>query len=432
MVLFNKSIKKTYLLVANTANLPVHAYISSVDNTVNRSISIAKENSSNKHYNILIYLWTKIKPPQEDRIITQIGNSFSKIIFLELPTTNQRINLWSIKKIYNIYNNLLDDEQIKFLTAFSFERHYALLYDMAEKKNIYTVLSEEGTASYRYLIKDESYLIPKTTLKEHLLVIYQRFWKNGFIDRIIRYIIKDIKGVFKMYHYIFNIESIHYLFLKNHGIYKSFCYPRKEYSELHLDYPELLTSYFKADNITYSTIPNETENDSIIKEIIAQEGYNEQSVFCASQLIWGLNNKQSYNLLIPIFQELSEKYQTKIIIKPHPKENRDLIRSLIEPYSEFISLMPECPYPMERIIYFSKPKAVISIGSSTLVYGKLSSEKTEFMALAEALYSEIIDAGLNSPRIEKFFGEIIPMMKLFPHIQSFETSKENLENLQKL
>lgn len=422
-------------------NSKIVLYLSSVPNTLQRSVKQCiydkkKHNDPSIIYK-LVNLYTKAKPVNAEEVLRQADPFFDEIILLSIPVGNQKTNYFRIKKIFDIYQKLLDKQVVK-LVVFSFEKHYSILLNLAKNKGIQTILAEEGTGSYRYLIKSEEDNIEKKSLWQHITYIYKKFWKNTPFDYIftypiiwlitnkyspINFLFKLVYNFFlsigKMWYYIFNLEEIHKPFIEKNKKYNSFFTPHKNFDELRLDYPDLLTQYFKADNIVLQPFEISSEKKEIIQPLVEKRGYTANTVFYASQIIWGINFSQTLPIVLQILRRYLEDNPDieKIVFKPHPKEDLNFLRKHLNNIENtpFI-IEDDFPYPMEDLIYFVQPKTVISIGSSTLVYAHSSSINTQYISIAPDVDALIHLNKLQNNRTRKFFGEIVPMMKLFPHI----------------
>jgi|GEM_PF-4467105 len=362
-------------------------YFASIPNMLHRATKHSqydKRHSTDKAKHTLIFLWTPNEKPSPAIILEICFHFFDEIILLKIPSGNQRIHYFKIKKIYQIYNAILSRDTTHIL-VFSFKKHYAILLDIAHKKNIKTILAEEGTASYEFLIKPDKGNLPPLTM---------------------RYILRKTRDI------------IHSFFIKKHPCYKRFLEPYRKFNALRLDYPQILESYIKADHvITFPFKINETRK-SYINNIIEKYRYNRHDIIFASQLIWDIDFIKIMPLIVKILRQyiLDHTHKRKIIFRPHPKENIALIKKHLALYQDIFTLEADISYPLEELIYVLKPKAVISIGSSSLVYGHQAYSETKYLSIASDILYLINECNLQTIRSQNFFNNIIPILKLFPHI----------------
>ncbi|MFZ7264438.1 polysialyltransferase family glycosyltransferase, partial [Avibacterium volantium] len=98
---------------------------------------------------IIVYTNKNKKMPQLVRNNSD-KNIFKEILFLELPSFPNKINIKNLIVINNSYREALKRVKPHRLFILSFEKHYCLLANRANEMNIEVNLIEEGTATYKY------------------------------------------------------------------------------------------------------------------------------------------------------------------------------------------------------------------------------------------------------------------------------------------
>ena len=298
---------------------------------------IQQENIKN---NLLIILYTNKNTRVPKSIAKQVNKSlFLKINLLLLPNSPNNYKLKSLVYMNRLYKNLINDTKPQNIYTLSFENHYSLLLNIASTYKININLIDEGTATYKTRNLSEYY-------KEH-----------HFIKKIAAKLL-NVSASFKWYT---NFEKVYAAF------------------------PEELNNTFKAkEYIKFFSHAGKLEIDKKTLFLINQYNISNNDFLYVNQR-YAVQDKDFTNSIIEILNKISLYHNSKVFIKMHPKDNIKLIEYFkfeIKKYKNLVFII-ENEFLIEPTIQAVKPKGVIGLTSTSLVYTSLISPNTKVFSIKE-------------------------------------------------
>lgn len=316
---------------------------------------------------MLVILYTQ-KNMSMPKLIYDVANKsvFRCIYQFELPTGLGDFNLKKFNFIKRGYSSLLKEVQAKELYMASFAGHYSLLLKLATNRGLETHLVEEGSGTYTPLVD---------------------CYNPGKIES------KKLKGYLSTEGYFYKFDHIHVAF------------------------PELLKSVFKAES--YNRFFAHLGGKTLDKNIFSlQEKYNVSSddYIYVSQLFPALNDKIYYSCVVDILEDILKTIKGKIYIKLHPKEmGKKHVMSYFLQYAKKnnrLVVINEPAFLIEPFIYYTRPKGILGITSSTLIYAPLMSSQTSSISLSNILVNLLKDREQNTNLIEKH----LKIIQIYQHV----------------
>jgi len=326
---------------------------------------------------IIVILYTKKNLEIPNSIIKNLDNNLVKDYFLLLlPNYPNNLKLKSLVYMNRNYKNLIAKVKPKEIILFSFENHYSLLINFTREKYIKTILIEEGTATYKTPEKSEYYLE-----KSYLKYIFAKFLK------------------------------IHYAFSWT-----------IDFDEVYGTYPDVLSQTFKRSKCYYFfPYEFETDNLGLVDDIIDKYKITNNDFIYINQR-YAIDYRDFSNILIKIlFLLLKKNKNTKIFIKLHPKDSVNLKKYLeLTLYnSNDIILIKESEFAIESVIKKVKPKVVIGLTSSVLVYVRKISPTTIPYSITPLFLSYL-------KKKNKYYDAIYLINNHFNIIKKFKFIKESI------
>ncbi|TWO27704.1 hypothetical protein XK09_07505 [Campylobacter lanienae] len=284
---------------------------------------------------IIVYAKANLKMP---KIVFDEAKkeSFDEIILFLLPNSPANLNLRSYIIMNKDFKNLLNLFKPNYLYMLSFEAHYSLLANMAYNSGAKLILIDEGTGTY----KDKKDL--------NLNIIKKSIWQ----------------------------------FLKLDDAFKW----ANNFSKIYALAPESLKENFKADEyIKFSPHINKFDSiDSNTLSLIQKYNITSNDIIYTNQR-YIIEAYDFSDTLISILDTISKKLNSKIFIKMHPKDHDTTIKIFKEKLINFenLILILENAFLIEQSIRYTRPKAVISLTSTTLVTTHVVSKNIKCYSIAD-------------------------------------------------
>lgn len=333
---------------------------------------------------MLVILYTQKNMNMPKLIYDTADKSVFRCIYqFELPTGLGNFDLKKFNFIKRGYAALLQEVQVKELYMASFAGHYSLLLKLATNQGLETHLVEEGSGTYTPLVD---------------------CYNPGKIES------KKLKGYLNTEGYFYKFDHIHVAF------------------------PELLENVFKAK--TYNRFFAHLGGKTIDKNILSlQEKYNISSndYIYVSQLFPALNDKVYYSSVVSILENILSSIEGKIYIKLHPKEmGKKHVMSYFLQYAkkhDRLIVINEPAFLIEPFIYYTRPKGILGITSSTLIYAPLMSIQTFSISIANVLINSLKKQDQNTSLIEKH----LKIIQIYEHVVLLENQQacDQIYNLYK-
>ncbi|QGM80109.1 alpha-2,8-polysialyltransferase family protein [Otariodibacter oris] len=300
---------------------------------------------------VLVILYTVRNRSMPELIAKKVNKAlFNRITFLQLPSFPNKIHIKSLFRIMNSYRSMLSSIRPHRLFVLSFEKHYCLLIKKAREMKIEVNLIEEGTATYKYSSREEANLMIKDSLTK--------------LDRRSAFFIRHLP----MLSCLRPVLRVNYIFDK---VYSSF--------------PDMLENTFKFKESKEFFIYKDISGDKFTRSIQSHYNMTNEDILFLNQR-YPFPQDSYANILIFILMNYINKYGGKVFIKLHPKDPESLKIALVSEVekaglSNNIIIIDEYGFLVERLIFVSKPKKIVSLTSTTLIYGKKILPDTESITI---------------------------------------------------
>lgn len=306
--------------------------------------------------NLLVILYTNknLKMPKLVRASAD-KKLFSKTYLFLLPNSPNSNRLKPLFAMNKDYKALIDYIKPQNLYMQSFENHYALLSSYAKSKDIHITLLDEGTASYKTQDLSEYY---KST----------SFLKKTFAKLL------GIDSAFEWF---------------------------TEYDNIYAAFPELLKKTFYAKNYHrfFSHALDAKVHDKT-KALIQEYNITSDDFIYVNQR-YAVSDQDFTNAILKILNTFAEYFNAKVFIKLHPKDTNSIKNSFNKNLANYKNLImiKENEFLIEPTVMEVKPRGVVGLTSTALVYAPLVSEKTKVFSIAKWFLS-LIPADKNEKGIE--------------------------------
>lgn len=338
---------------------------------------------------IILYTRKNLKMPH---LVKEEANKslFKQIFLLRIPNLPNKIHIKNLIKTNNTYKKIIDELKPSKLFILSFEKHYALLANYAKHKGCLVNLVEEGTATYKYDDYQQAIsAVTATFSKEEK--------RNAFLIKTLP-LFKEIRpalGIFRDFHTLYAVN------------------------------PQALSNVFNASKYQeFFLYENIQANQEDIK---IQQKYN-----ISNQDIIFLNQRYPFpmelyakNLISVLVAQFNPQNGQKIFIKLHPKDSEELKNKLKQEiitkgYQEKIVLIEQSSFLIEGLISLSKPKYIVSLTSTGLVYGNKISPETSSISIYPKLKSALLKSISYSDSVFKESDEHYHILTKFKNVSFIE------------
>jgi hypothetical protein len=328
--------------------------------------------------NLLIILYTKRNLKMPKLIQTSMDKQkFKNSFLLLLPNSPNNYNLKSLVYMKRNYEQLIDVVSPKNLYLLSFENHYSIIGNYAKKKGINLTLLDEGTGTYKEKVN------PNIDLKH------------------------------KIFGSIFGVDNSFDWFVDFDKVYAAF--------------PELLVKTFNAkEYVRFFEHAGNFEIDAQTHSLIKKYNISSDDFLYVNQR-YAIQNKDFVWAILTILDEISKYYNAKVFIKMHPKDHDSLKNEFKKKLIDLsnIVFIEENEFLIEPTIQFVKPKGVIGLTSTSLVYAPLVSPYTNVYSIAPWFLS-MIPSVKNQNGIE-IIQNHFKILEQFKHVNVLE----NIDDLSK-
>ncbi len=317
--------------------------------------------------NMLIVLYTHF----DLTMPSVIDNHYNKKYFtcveqLKLPTRPNKINIKKLSSMKDKYHQLIDKLNLYNLYVLSFEGHYNLLLDYASTQNIILHLIEEGTAIYKE--DRQSYNYSKKEKLHYLLIKYSPFFK-------------DLKVSLKRY---------------------------RKFDNIYVSFPKLIRDKFDAKNIEYffSYEKVSIEEEKNINKVIEKYSISSSDMVYVNQR-YNIDESLFVETVISALLVFNQKFKGRVFIKMHPKDNDSLVQLFQKKIfmlniEKEIILIKDKYFLVEPIIMTVRPKAVIGLTSTVLLYVHKIDKNIKAYSIALLLINTIEDSEVKRLILEHF------------------------------
>lgn len=373
--------------------------------------NVIKQNKLSK--NIIAVLWTNRNTVVRDNIINNADeNLFIKVESFQLPNFPNKLHVNNLLKIRKDYMSLIEKYSFTEIFICNYNSHYNFLYDIAKLKGIKINMFEEGLGTYKFkllldrdLNQDNPSFIKrikkatKVSVKDTKNAIRQTdlyLWVKLIMVFIIKNLLKPVytilKGFLRILLSVLPKQKMDKLMrLKLPKELRSFGGTIKQFDKVYLTFPERGREMFKANE--YKELKLEYELKSDVRDTFDKSAtlqlIDKNSVIFLDQ-VYNVPPEIHVDVIV---NYLNENFPNKdVFIKMHPrskKELRKLFEKKIGEYKHIRLLNLDVEMPFEAILLEKRPKTIVSITSTSLVYSPKLVKNTEVISCANYYLSKV-------------------------------------------
>lgn len=327
--------------------------------------------------NILVILYTTANKRMPELIVQKYDRSlFKECVLFLLPLRPNDFSIFKQVYINRNYKNLVERTNAKSVFLLSFEKHYSVLASMVKERGALLNLIEEGTATYKSRQVQEEKFYNKIIC---MCLVFDPHMRNAMT----RWEVFDT-------------------------VYGA--------------YPRLLKGLFEAKNYEQYFAHS---IDAGLPVTIQNFGITEEDMIYVNQR-YPIKDSIYAEVLVDILDTIAENSQRRIFIKMHPKDSHNLkiqFQSAISQKKKVgtLLLIENDDFIVEAIIKLTKPKAVIGLTSTTLVYAPLVSKETKVISIAPFFLEKL---KMHTKRATEQIWEHYKILENFEHIRSLLSEKD--------
>lgn len=368
--------------------------------------------------NLLAVIWTAKNKVVLRNIINNANSSaFDKIELVQLPINPNSYNKKRLLKIYSIYEELFQKFNIESVFICNYNSHYNFINQIARKKNIAVNLFEEGAGTYKNKLLLENRV--SDPFKQRLKLALK-----SSVSELRKTLAKSI--YYKLFQFIVDVITNHFEIVKS--IVKSFIriglsfFSDKQRERIiqYMSPPEIRSFHNIITTFDNAYLAFPDKGKEIFKatnyyEITSDYTLNEeaQEILQSNELLSQIDREsvifidQCYNVNLDehaktIVNFLGEYFpDQKVFIKFHPR-NKGKVRSYyskyLDQYNNIILLNLELEVPVEAILMEKKPKLIVSVASSALLYTKKITKETNVLCCAD-IYLKMMQGSISNPKV---------------------------------
>ncbi|WP_227429030.1 alpha-2,8-polysialyltransferase family protein [Psychrobacter sp. I-STPA6b] len=374
---------------------------------------------------VVLYTYRNLVVPQV--VHDQYSSCFKQAIFMEIPFGVNKLDFIKLYKLEKQYKNLIKFCKSSTIYLNSFEGHYAILTSIAKSNNMKVILVEEGTATYKLKLSNntesrdvEKYLDATLLQSKFMQTVGQtQVFKKAF--KFYKYN-KELYGQTKRFvNDVITDEKVQKDLIKLVGTkhLKASLQPFKGFDKVYASYPELIRDSFGVQDVDYFLIHEVTHEHAIedAKKVIERYGITEKDTLYVSQR-YHLDPEQYSKTVGSILMRITREDQ-KVFIKLHPKESKKVYDAF--KYLEFASngkfiVIEDSQFLIESVVKISKLSQLIGLTSTTLVYGSLISPNTKSISIANELIKMLPNNKENQKGID-VIKQHLEIIRIFENIE---------------
>lgn len=376
---------------------------------------------------IVVYTRRNMSMPMRTQAAIDHARKWA-VRLIEIHTGSSALSYGATKAARQLYSRLLDEILPDTLFVCSFERHYAILCEEAQKRGVRLAYFEEGTSIYKTKVPGYSTFYDPGW-NAAFADVYKRVWAD---QPIARYVIAPIVGAIRQ------IIALPGLFVKTGKrlylmppVQKRIIERRQpiflnnwhDFEDLYASNPAILKGHFRFQN-SFEFLPKlddpaHIERTATIRDEFAIDG---GTAIFASQP-FGVAPAIQVPIVLGVLQDVARRYGYRIAIKTHPREGEAAVatyQKLIESYrlTNMFVLEGDLP-PAEYLAIYTDSPAVISFSSSTLMYAPKYKPSLKSISIGKAVLNELAAAKIRNPNI-KTMSDYIKILAVIPYIEQFE------------
>ncbi|PMI35241.1 hypothetical protein BCT30_21545 [Enterovibrio norvegicus] len=397
--------------------------ISQFGQLIHHQALIKRDNIANNKL-VILYTSANLDVPRKiqkeaDRLL------FDETILYQLQLSPLNYHFDDITKMTEGFKNLLSGVDNLYMS--SFEYHYSILHRLAVNRGIKTHLVEEGLATYKFVHTDHITRKPKLkrsviTATQQSGLFYNKFYPIlKFIYTWTRDLINLPAQVFSTIVHCKNSEFISYKkLIKVLDERSAFLGVAKEFDSIHTAFPHLLNNCFNAQNKTELKTYDSEIFEYRDSKRLGNLSIKNKDILYLSQM-YNIPSVHYASSVISIIEEyLQSTDDGRCFIKFHPRDKSDFISSIKSQVIEKklvdrIEIIAQTDFPVESIIIKYKPKMILGISTTTLVYTNQISTDINCVSVTGKLLEHL---GTHCPKkTRKTILEHTAMLNAFEHIE---------------
>lgn len=344
--------------------------------------------------NLIIIVYTEANLEMPNLILEQYDREIiDNAVLFKLPRLVNNLSIFKIFHLERIYKKLLETIDIQnSIYLMSFEGHYGIFAHLAKEKNIRLDLVEEGTATYK-LQKVDSKIINTSPVVN---------------------ILPKTKFLLSVFPFLYDTKRL--IFLSFDTIYAGFLGPLESVFDV-----KNVVKYFAHSNI----------DTSKVEILVSSYGITKDDYIYVNQR-YPINEKEFSSIILDILYAFVKDTKAKVFIKMHPKDTPSLIKAfqntiMRNNVDKKIVLVTDKSFLIEPVISLVKPKVVLGLTSTSLVYTSLVSPKTKVVSIAP-LFLDGVRKNIANTNGVQVIENHFSIMKNFQNIEVIE-KKEDIQNI---
>jgi hypothetical protein len=347
--------------------------------------------------NFLVIVYTSTNKAMPELIKEKYNRQlFKGSYLLLLPDSPNDMRKKKLLFMRRNYIQVFKAIQPESLYVLSFEGHYNLLTSYAKQNRCKICLIEEGTATYK-----------REILPEASKGLGEKFKKIG---------INSAYFFLKSFLFVKQIKNI------NSDIKRY-----KDFDKLYVSFPSLIKDKFNAkETENFFLHAGEIKNREKIESFIETYNMTENDFIYVNQR-YSIENQEFAKAIIIILEEVVKDFKSKIFIKMHPKDTPSLKNEFVKQIQirniqKEIIFIEESDFLIEPTVAVLKPRAVLGLTSTALVYVPLVSPKTNVYSIAFKFLNRISNKSYNKNGV-KTIKEHLDILRDFSHVNILKKSE---------
>ncbi len=378
-------------------------------------------------------LYTKKNMKMPEKIIDSIDkNIFCCSHLIEIHLGSGLPSIEVIIQNRKIYEKILDELKPKSLFICSYERHYSILCEEANKRNIELNLFEEGAGSFKGLVP--GYVsFPTNPLRTSLSAVYKKVWKksafNKFFNRSnhrftakLRIIGLGVCSLPVLAFFTFREIQLLLDYSGRNRLPETYNKGWKKFNNVYSSSPDLMSKIFDAQH--FIEVPLRFDNSSMIekaKTIIEKYQIDSRTAIFTSQRYF-VEQDAMVRCIVKSLKEVSSSLGYRVLIKLHPKEEEEVAAAYEAEIAandlNNIEVIKNESIPAEYISIYSDSPAVISMASSTLIYAPKIKESLRSICIGKTVLLYLTREGVDTAGT-RLINENLKIFDYIPYVEVF-------------
>lgn len=312
-------------------------------------------------------------------------NTFSEILFLELPIKSLFPHLYKLYKLKKIVKNVYKEKNPDKIYLFCFDRIYNIFFNEGKKIHAELNLIEEGLSDYFEFDKNIYEISFQRALQA--VKVHYRIFKKSFINsnKIVWPFIFPYSSLQFIASFLSNPE-LHLAIMKLTGIHKEFFTTDKIFDNAYLSQPE------KALNFTFKNVHQLDIFDLRINKIAPS---SPKALFVSQSFGTKKENIFIWGYIMEILNVFSKKTGKQIDIKFHPREDTSIMDTISTLHLDnSLNFLVDEEFSAEELLITGHYDTLLGITSASLVYTQQKMENISVYSIGNEL---LVALGKSAP-----------------------------------